>query len=168
MSLWLVLSLVALLLWGLFGVFSNLASRYLDGYNATVWEAVGATMTGIVIAAVLLSLLELQLEPRGIMFGLLTGISLHLGLLFMLFALSATSSGGSEGPAETSHDFTAPTGKVHTVLVLTAMYPLIGAVLNYLVLGEPFSVRQLVGIFLGLVAVAIFMSGEYAGHEDGA
>jgi transporter family protein len=156
MSLWLVLSLVALFFWGLFGVFSNLASRYFDGYNATVWEAVGAVMTGGLVLFALLRLVDLQLEPRGVLFGVLTGISLHLGLLFMLFALNATAASVSDGLAEPA----TPTGKVHTILVLTAMYPLIGAVLNYLILDEPFSVRQLIGIAIGIIAIAIFMSGE--------
>lgn len=160
MSLWLLLSLVALFLWGLFGVFSNLASRYLDGYNAAFWEAVGAVMVGIFILVVLLRFVDLQFEPRGLVFGVSTGIFLHMGLLFMLFALSATAVGGSEASTETGDSASGPTGKVHTILVLTAMYPLIGAVLNYLVLDEPFSIRQLVGIAIGIGAIATFMSGE--------
>ena len=160
MSLWLLLSLVALFLWGLFGAFSNLASRYLDGYNAAVWEVVGAVMVGIFVLAVLLRFVELQTDPKGVVFSILTGLFLHLGLLFILFALSATAVGGSAAPAESADGEPGHSGKVHTILVLTAMYPIIGAVLNYIVLDEPFSVRQLVGIGVGIGAIAIFMSGE--------
>lgn len=160
MSLWLLLSLIALFLWGLFGVFSNLASRHLDGYNAAFWEAVGAVAVGIFVLIVLLRVVDLQLKPRGVVFGLATGIALHLGMLFVLFALSLTAVGGSEALSESADGETGHSGKVHTILVLTAMYPLIGAVLNYLVLDEPFSMRQLIGMAVGLGAIAIFLLGE--------
>lgn len=159
MSLWLILSLVALFLWGLFGVCANLASRYFDGYNVVVWDAVGAVMVGIFVLFVFLQVFSLQVEPKGVLFGLLTGISLHLGAIFMFFALNATAVGGSDNSA-TQNSSASPTGKVHTILVLTAMYPLIGAMLNYLILDEPFSIRQLIGIAVGIGAIVIFMTGE--------
>lgn len=160
MNLWFALGMVALFLWGLFGVFSNLASRYFDGYNAMFWEAVGAVAVGVFVLFAFLGVVGLQLEPRGVLFGVLTGISLHSGLLFMLFALNATASDNSSNLAETRDGSASPTGKVHTILFLTAMYPLIGAVLNYLFLDEPFSVRQSIGIVIGLGAIAIFVSDE--------
>jgi uncharacterized membrane protein len=160
MSLWLILSLVALFLWGLFGVCANLASRHFDGYNVVVWDMVGAVMVGIFVLFVFLQVFNLQLEPKGVLFGLLTGIALHLGALFMFFALNSTAVGGSDYSAATQNSSTSPTGKVHTILVLTAMYPLIGVILNYFILNEPLSIRQLIGIVIGIGAIVIFMSGE--------
>lgn len=159
MSLWLALSIVALFLWGMWGVFANLTSRYFDGYNALFWEALGSVVVGVFVLFAFLGVVGLEMEPRGALFGVLTGISLHSGLIFMLFALSATAA-SSNNLTETEEESPEPTGKVHTILVLTAMYPLLGAVLNYLILDEPFSGLQLIGIAIALIAIAIFVSGE--------
>jgi drug/metabolite transporter (DMT)-like permease len=161
-SLWLALSIIALFLWGLWGVFANLTSRYFDGYNALFWEALGSVVVGVFVLFALLGVVGLEMEPRGVLFGVLTGIALHSGIIFMLFALSATAVNSSnDNPTETAEEETPePTGKVHTILVLTAMYPLPAAGLNYLILDEPFSGLQLIGIVLALGAIAIFVSGE--------
>jgi transporter family protein len=160
-SLWLALSIIALFLWGLWGVFANLTSRYFDGYNALFWEALGSVVVGVFVLFALLGVVGLEMEPRGVLFGVLTGIALHSGIIFMLFALSATAVNSSnDNPTETAEETPEPTGKVHTILVLTAMYPLPAAGLNYLILDEPFSGLQLIGIVIALGAIAIFVSGE--------
>lgn len=151
MKLFLIWSLVALAVWGFWGVFANLASRHLGSYSAIFWEVVGAAIVAIVVLFGFLRVTDLQLEARGATYGILTGVSYTVGLLFLFLALrAAVGSGASDSPA----------GHVHTILVITAMYPLVAAVLNYFVLDEPLSLRQLVGMGLGLAAIVVFVSGD--------
>lgn len=39
------------------------------------------------------------------------------------------------------------------------MYPVVAAIINYFILDEPLSLRQLVGMSLAVVAIAIFATG---------
>lgn len=91
----------------------------------------------------------LETDPRGITFGLLTGVTYTIGLIFLFFALR---SGVGDAVVGTG-------GRVHTILVITAMYPLLSAVLNYTILSEPISGRQLLGMLMGVGAIAVFVSG---------
>lgn len=149
-SLFLIWSLVALAIWGLWGVFANLASRHLGSYSAIVWEVIGAAIVALIILFGFLRVTDLQADFEGMTYGILTGATYTIGLLFLFLALrAAVTSGPSNGP----------TGHVHTILVITAMYPLLAAVLNYIILNEPLSLRQLIGMGLGVTAIVVFVSG---------
>ena len=150
MKSWLAFTLLALALWSLWGVFANLTSRYLNSYSAMIWEVVGAVVVALGVFVGVMHLKGLQSEPRGVVFGVLTGITYTIGLVFLFAALRATSGDVSAG---------TPSGRVHTVLVVTAMYPLLSGVLNRFVLDEPLTTRQQVGMALGLAAVIVFTTG---------
>lgn len=146
---WLVLSLIALLIWGGWGVFANLTAKHLSGYNALIWEVAGAMVAGGVVLTWLLRNGGLDTTVRGASFGLATGITYTSGLLFLFLAMNRASQGVSSGESS---------GSVNTILVLTALYPVIAVALNYLFLGEPFSLRQVVGMCIGLTGIAILMT----------
>jgi bacterial/archaeal transporter family protein len=146
---WLLLSLAALLIWGGWGIFANLTAQHLRTYSAIFWEVVGAALVAIVVLVVFLRFTGLETNPRGVTFGMLTGVTYTVGLVFLFFALR---SGVSEAAVGTG-------GRVHTILVITAMYPLVAAVLNYTILNEPLTGRQLLGMGLGVGAIAVFVSG---------
>ena len=129
MKQWLLFSLAALLSWGAWGIFANLTARHLRSYSAIFWEVVGAATVALVVLVVFLRVNGLETPPRGVTFGVLTGVTYTVGLVFLFYALRS-GSGGS----------------VHTILIITAMYPLISAVLNYAILSEPINGRQLLGI----------------------
>ena len=147
---WLAFSIAALLIWGSWGVFANLTVRYVDGYSALVFEVIGALGVGLAVLLVITRSGGLDLAGRGILFGILTGVTYTLGLIFLFLALRASAPVAGQ----------APTGRVHTILLLTALYPLVAGVINYLVLDEPLSLRQALGIVLGLAAVTLFVSGS--------
>ena len=146
---WLMLSLAALLIWGGWGIFANLTSQYLKSYSAIVWEVAGAALVAIVVLIFFLRFSDLETNARGVTFGLLTGVTYTVGLIFLFFALR---SGVGEAAAGSG-------GRVHTIMVITAMYPLVSAVLNYTILSEPVSGRQLLGMLLGVGAIIVFVSG---------
>lgn len=146
---WLLLSLAALLIWGGWGVFANLTSQYLRSYSAIFWEVAGAAVVAVVVLVFFLRFTGLETDPKGITFGLLTGITYTIGLVFLFFALRSGIGDAAAGSG----------GRVHAVLVITAMYPLVAAVLNYTILNEPLTGRQLLGMILGVGAIVVFVSG---------
>ena len=146
---WLLLSLAALLIWGGWGIFANLTAQYLRTYSAIFWEVAGAALVAIVVLVFFLRFSGLETDPKGVTFGVLTGVTYTIGLVFLFFALR---SGIGEAAVGTG-------GRVHTILVITAMYPLVAAVLNYTILNEPLNGRQLLGMILGVGAIVVFVSG---------
>jgi bacterial/archaeal transporter family protein len=146
---WLLLSLAALLIWGGWGIFANLTAQHLRTYSAIFWEVVGAALVAIVVLVVFLRFTGLETNPRGVTFGILTGVTYTVGLVFLFFALRSGVSDAAVGTG----------GRIHTILVITAMYPLVAAVLNYTILNEPLSGRQLLGMTMGVGAIVVFVSG---------
>ena len=141
--MWLPLSLAALACWGLWGLFANLASRHLNAWNAILWEVAGAVLVAVVAFPLVVRDGALDdLDVRGILYALLTGASYTLGLGLVFLALASSRSSGK-------------TGSVHTILLITALYPLIASVLNFAFLHEPLSTRQLLAMPLALLALLI-------------
>ena len=128
---WLPASLLALLIYGLWGFFPKLAVQYISPRSALVWEVAGALLVGIGILASLHGRPDLQ--PRGILFAMLTGITGMAGTLFFFMA--------------------SRQGKISLVVSITALYPLITILLAVLFLGEKLSGRQLGGIVSALIAI---------------
>lgn len=146
---WLLLSIAALLIWGGWGFFANLTARYLSGFSALVWEVVGAMILGLAVLVWLTWNGTLEASARGAWLGIATGVSYTAGLAFLFIALNhASSTPANDGSA----------GSVHTILIITALYPVISVVLNYLLLDEPLSLRQIVGMAVGLAGIAILVS----------
>lgn len=148
MPFWVIAMVGALLVWGLWGVFFNLTTRYVNATSSLIWEVAGAAIVGVLVLSITAQQRQFENDPRGMLFGILTGVTYTIGLLLAFVALRSANaaSGGLES------------GKVHTVLVVTALYPLVAGIFNYLLLSEPLSGRQMVGMGLGVVAIAIFMS----------
>jgi bacterial/archaeal transporter family protein len=146
---WLILSIVALLIWGSWGLLANLTVRYLDGFSALVWEVVGALIVGVAVFIWLARNGGLETTGRGVTYGVLTGITYTVGLACLFLALHYLGS-------RQVHD--TGSSNVHTVLVLTALYPVIAMALNYFILGEAVSIRQLFGMGIGLLGIAILVT----------
>ena len=135
MTHWLTAAILALLSFGLWGLFTKLAIVYVDSKSALVFQTAGVLVVGLIT----LSLLNFKpsTDLKGLGFGLLTGVAYGVGCLFYFIA--------------------ADKGKIITVVTLTALYPLVTIVLSYLLLRETVSLKQCLGIFFALVAI-YFMS----------
>lgn len=128
---WLVFAVLAFLLWGFWGFFPKIASRYMGAKSLVIYEALGILLVALPIF--LFMGLSVEFHPVGTAFGLLTGIAAALGSLFFFLALRK--------------------GLVSVVAPFTALYPLVTVLLAALILKEPLSMKQGVGIFLALVSV---------------
>lgn len=135
MTHWLPSALLALLSFGLWGLFSKLALDHIDSKSALIFQTGGVLIVGLIT----LSLLNFKpaTDVKGLGFGLLTGIAYGVGCLFYLIA--------------------ADKGKIVTVVTLTALYPLVTIILSYFLLQETINIKQFIGIILALAAI-YFMS----------
>ena len=80
---------------------------------------------------------KLEIHPKSILFGILTGMTRYIGALAFLYAVSK--------------------GKSSTVVTVTALYPIASIMLSYFILHESITVKQFVGIFLALCALFLFI-----------
>ena len=136
MEKWLLYSLLALFIYGLWGFFPKLAVTYIRPLSALIYEIPGAVLVGII--ALIMAGFRLDTHPKGIIFSVLTGICGMLGTLFFLAG--------------------AKQGRLAIVVSITALYPLITILLAAILLKEPITIKQIVGMTLALIAIVLLSS----------
>ena len=138
MKSWVAWALLALVTWGFWGLFPKLAVKYISPTSALFYEAVGAGVCGAVLALCFGGKPELNFH--GALFGVLTGVTVVVGGWFYLFA--------------------AKEANTSSVVVLTAMYPIVTIALAALILKEQITGRQIVAMLLALCAVALLVTEQ--------
>jgi bacterial/archaeal transporter family protein len=135
MRLWVLPAFGAFVVWGLWGFLPKITVRYISPKSALVYEILG----GMLVAIVVLYTLNFRpdIHPRGMALGIITGILGFLGALFFLLAVS-------EGP-------------LSLIAILTALSPVISILLAILVLNEPITLKQSVGIIFALAAILLIV-----------
>lgn len=134
---WFVFALLAFVSWGVFGLFAKLTSNAVSPSSAILYDIAGVATVGVILAGYLWLLapdFHLDLGWRGAAFGIITGITGLLGTVFLLLALRRG-------------------GQAAIVVPLTALYPLLTAVLALVILREAIGLRQGLGMVLALVAI---------------
>jgi transporter family protein len=133
MKEWILPTLGAMFFWGLWGFIPKITTRYLQPSHAIVYEVAG----GIVLAAIVLWLngFQVEVQPRGMILAMLTGMLGFLGALCFLTAASR--------------------GPVTLVASLSSLYPVLSVGLAVLILHETLSLRQSIGIALAIVAMIL-------------
>jgi transporter family protein len=130
-SSWLALSLVSLGLWGIWGVFSKVATQHLGPQVAYLIGIFGyVPVFGILLYE---TGGNIPWQPWGWAIALAAGMSTGFGLFFFFRALS--------------------TGNASVVVPLTSLYPVVTVLLSWLFLGENLSPRQWTGLVLAMAAV---------------
>ncbi len=132
--MWLVYTLITLFLYGLWGFFPKMASLHLPAKEALLFQIIGILAVGITI--LLSTKTKLQFSLPGLIYSILGGIAGIVGTLFFLKALAI--------------------GKTYVVIVMTALYPLIAILLAYIVLREPLTMKNALGIGFAMVAIYLF------------
>jgi len=131
MAGWLFYSLLALVLWGLWGVFSKIAATHLPSWaiflvEICVYLLVGGFIWGLLRTPVTWTF-------PGAAAAVAAGLSGGFALFFFLKALS--------------------TGPAAVVVPLTSLYPVITVLLGITFLQENLSLRHLLGILMASAAV---------------
>jgi transporter family protein len=131
MSAWLALSLAALVLWGIWGVFSKVATQHMGPQVAYLLGIFGyLPVFGILLYE---TGGKVPWQPWGWAAALAAGMSTGFALFFFFRALHH--------------------GAASVVVPLTSLYPLVTVVLSWLFLKESLSARHVTGLILALAAV---------------
>src|SRR4051812_19578101 len=137
---WLFFSLLAIVLWGVWGVVSKSAGLNLPA-PADVHLQVISTLGVVPIALLLIASPNFRKHPgsvrRGIAFGFITGLC---GSIRNLCFFASLDRGG----------------EASTVLPLTSVYPLVTVVLAVLILRERLNRVQVLGMAVALAALFLF------------
>jgi bacterial/archaeal transporter family protein len=133
MAVWLPYSLIALALWGFVGLLQKLGTNRVSAHSLFVWLTIGfATLLPFFTPGTRLG----SMTAPDIGFGLLVGLTNALGSWFLFAALEKGA-------------------KASVAIPLTALYPLVTALLAVALLGEQLSGRQWLGLALAIVAGAL-------------
>ena len=136
MKSWMLPAFVTLICWGIWGFVPKITTRYISPMSAMVYETLGALVVGFVVL-VLLGF-KPDVHAKGVCLAITTGIVGLTGALGFLFAVKS--------------------GKVSVVSMFTSLSPLITVTLGYLVLKEPITLKEGLGILSALIAILLFAS----------
>lgn len=137
MGHWFAPAALSFVCWGLWAFLPKLTTRYLDPRSALVYEVLGTMLVAVVVLFSLGG--RPAVDPRGIGLAVLTGVVGVIGALGYLFAVVR--------------------GPVTLISTVTALYPVLAVLLAALILHEPVSLRQGLGILLALVAIVLIADG---------
>ncbi len=130
---WVGYTVVTVLLYGLWGFFPKLAVGRLSPRTTLFYETFGTALVGLLV--LLLPGFRWEADRRGILFAALTGVCGMVGTLFFFEALTR--------------------GRASVITVMTALYPIVTLVLALVILREPISLRQWLGMGLALAAMVL-------------
>ncbi|MDZ8054738.1 MAG: EamA family transporter [Aulosira sp. ZfuVER01] len=130
---WLLYTIFSLFLYGFWGLFSKLSTNYIDPKRALVYEVGGAILVSLLL--IWRNDFKWQGDIRGILYAVLVGTSGTLATLCFFVAISQASA--------------------TIVIPLTSLYPVITILLAFLILKEPITLRQGIGILLAIIALLL-------------
>ena len=130
MKTWYIYAVLTVVTWGLWGVFSKLASNYSKPKQALLFQTVGVLAFAIVV--LFMERFRFEWSLPGFSWAALGGFFAFVGFLTFFAALD--------------------TGNASTVVTLSALYPLVTILLSVSFLHETLTTRQGIGIAVALVA----------------
>ena len=136
MESWFIWTLLAMITFGFWGFFPKLAINFITPQSALIYQVLGGLVIGLV--ALVTVGFKPEIQPMGILYAFLTGITGVFGTLFYY--------------AATSH------GQLTIVVSLTALYPLITILLAFIFLHETISLKKTVRLFFALTAIILLSS----------
>lgn len=133
MKEWIFPALGTFIFWGFWGFIPKLTTKYISPKSAIIYEVLGGSLVAIIV---LYSLnFKPEMNPKGFALAITTGLFGFLGALCYLLAVSK--------------------GPVSLVVTLTALYPVLSILLAVIILNEPITLKQGVGILLALGAMLL-------------
>jgi transporter family protein len=130
---WFLPALGSLVFYGFWAFFPKIASLTINPKSFLFYNVIGSVVVNFIIFFVMKS--RLQFEMKGFIFSILTGVFGILGTLLFAYALGK--------------------GKASVVIIITALYPIISIILSIVFLKEVISIRQFIGMALGMLAVVL-------------
>src|SRR5580704_15688161 len=133
---WYVYAVLTILTWGLWGVFSKLASNYSKPKQALLFQTAGVLAFAVVV--LFMEKFRFAWSLPGFSWAALGGFFAFVGFLTFFAALEQA--------------------KASTVLTLSALYPLVTILLSIAFLHEKLTARQGAGIVFALIASVLLAS----------
>lgn len=133
-EVWVLPSVIALLVWGATGFLSKIALKGLPPLHLLVYGAIFFLTSACIVQ---LFYGGPEFHPKAVMLGLCVGAAGTFGQLLFLMALR-------DGP-------------LAYVSLISSLYPLVATVLAYLTLSEPITLRQALGIALGIASITLLV-----------
>ncbi len=146
MGHWHIPALFALVCWGLWAFIPKITIRYIDPKSAIVYEAVGAGLVAVSVFGMLG--FKPAIEGHGVVLAIMTGILGVLGSLGYFFAVVK--------------------GPVILISTLTALYPVLVIILANVILQEPVSLKQGIGVIMAFYARFIHLIFQHNQRKDEA
>ncbi len=137
MKEWIIYSLLALMLFSLWGIAGKLTTFYLKAQYAIIYEALGIIAVSLVI--LIIYKFKIDANVMGIAYSVLVGITGILGTLLYLLAMKK--------------------GNTAVVTFITALYPNMVLVFSYFVLKEPMSMQQSLAVLFAFISILLFTLG---------
>jgi bacterial/archaeal transporter family protein len=133
LKLWYLYAVLTVVTWGLWGVFSKLASNYSKPRQALLFQTVGVLAFALVV--LVMEKFRFEWSVAGFSWAALGGFFAFIGFLTFFAALEE--------------------GKASTVVTLSALYPVVTILISIAFLHEKLNARQGIGIALALIASAL-------------
>jgi bacterial/archaeal transporter family protein len=130
MKPWIFYACMTLVAWGVWGVFSKLASGYTRPRQTLLFQAVGVMAFGLVVLS--MERFHVEWSPQGFGWSAAAGFVNFIGFLTFFAAIEK--------------------GKVSTVIAMSSLYPVVTIVLSVLFLQEKITSREGLGIACALLA----------------
>jgi transporter family protein len=130
---WFIPAVMALILWGVWGVLQKLATTHMPPRNVYLVSALGAIAVVLVIVST--SKFPLHMSVDGTLFAVIAGICSALGGLLFLHAVSR--------------------GEASVVITFTALYPVVSIILSFILFREAITVKQGIGIVMALFSMVL-------------
>jgi bacterial/archaeal transporter family protein len=133
MSSWILPTLGVFFCWGCWGFIPKLTIQYLPPSSAILYEVLGSLLLGAIAITVLQ--IRPEVHPVGIALAIANGFLGFTGAFLFLLAVSR--------------------GPVTLIVTVSALYPVFSIFLAALILQEPVSLRQGLGIGLAVIATIL-------------
>ena len=136
MKTWYLYSLLTVLMWGIWGVFSKLASAHSKPRQVLLFQSAGVIAFALVV--LLVERFRIEWSAPGFTWSFLAGFFTFIGFLTFFAALE--------------------NGKASTIVTLSALYPVVTILLSVIFLHEKISIKEGAGIVFALIACALLAS----------
>ena len=124
MNSWILPTFMTFICWGITTIISKVTLEYINPISAMIYRTIG------VFAIAFIALFILDFKPdvhaKGITLSIVGGLIFGFSLIIYYYALKL--------------------GKVSTVVIFTAMYPVIPILFGYFILKEPVALKEGIGI----------------------
>ena len=137
MENWLLLSILTMLCWGVWGLILKLASKYFQWYQVYVSASIATLLASITLLLYLKP--PIDVRSLGFVYSLAAGTMGAMGAIFFYIALGR--------------------GKASIVVPITALYPVITLALSLLLLQEKITATQAVGVALAILSLILVSAG---------